>query len=45
LWQRRWQQIVDLPKTHYSVPKGKVGYRFVATPLLAKTFSTMVFFE
>jgi hypothetical protein len=29
-WQRRWRRIVDLPTTHYSVPKGKVGRRFLA---------------
>jgi hypothetical protein len=30
-WQRRWRRMVNLPTTHYSVPKGKVGRRFVAT--------------
>jgi hypothetical protein len=29
-WLRRWRRIVDLPTTHYSVPKGKVGRRFLA---------------
>ncbi|WP_288991947.1 hypothetical protein [uncultured Marinobacter sp.] len=35
-WQRRWRRIADLPTTHYSVPKGRVGRRFVG--LLAKEF-------
>jgi hypothetical protein len=28
-WQRRWRWLVALPTTHYSVPKGKVGRRFI----------------
>ena len=35
-WQRRWRRMVDLSPTHYSVPKGVVGCRFVAT--LAQEF-------
>jgi hypothetical protein len=29
VWQRRWRRIADLSSTHYSVPKGKVGRRFI----------------
>ena len=35
-WQRRWRRIADLSTTHYAVPKGNVGRRFVNT--LAKEF-------
>jgi hypothetical protein len=28
-WQRRWRRIGDLSSTHFSVPKGKVGLRFI----------------
>jgi hypothetical protein len=35
-WQRRWKRIAQISPTHYDVPKGKVGRRFVAT--LAREF-------
>jgi hypothetical protein len=28
-WQRRWRRITALASTHYSVPKGKEGRRFI----------------
>jgi hypothetical protein len=28
-WQRRRRRIADLSSTHYSVPKGRVGRRFI----------------
>ena len=28
-WQRRWKRIAQLSTTHYSVPKGRVGRRFI----------------
>jgi hypothetical protein len=29
LWQRCWQRMVQLATTHYQVPAGKVGQRFI----------------
>ena len=31
LWQERWKRIVQLTPTHYIVPKGPVGRRFITT--------------
>jgi hypothetical protein len=36
-WQRRWRRIADLSSTHYSVPKVKMGRRFIN--ILASEFS------